>query len=1515
MVSNPLARVTRRLRYHATSRVRRCAILVVFSALLSAVSAQAATPRLFFAATPPTEVLQDSAARILLTALPPGTKVPDSCRAYASGTPTGNALAGHTARLNGSAAWSRDSLTDTLAFKPVTPDSTGGPQLALGIHYLVLACGDGTFFSPEIPLLVSTGKSPTILSPKSEETSSSPTMEWTPVPGVPAYHLLLSDQAININAAKGTVSGASIIWQAITTKSSIAYGAPDPSGNFSKVPAPPLSPGVPYNLVILNNYDGRSALATSAKAQALKLFTIKAPAVPLPAPRNLAPAQGKTLLSTVDSVIRFSWNASKNAVASANTYKLFVYSRETQNNLEVLVPNWQTEVTDTFAVLDAKRTLLSKSYVWKVFAVSDAGAGMVGDTTSFQYHNDVQTLILKITTLGASGDTVALGDVRVDVVPVDNSADPLPLFTIQDGSAEKELAVGNYALTFTKSGYVAQTRNVTLTLGAPLQLTQFLPPSSARIIGHMIDGNGVALDNVGATAAGGGKSTTAVSDAGGFFLLGLSPGSYALAFSKSDYQAPPDTLVTLAAGKTLDFGKVLMIKAQGALSGTITNDKGVPLSGCQVSIQSPPGVEVRGLLSDDKGAFAVFLAPGAYVVAVSRTGFASDRKSVQIIDAATVSFQLASGASVVKGQVNLLTWPTASTPQSSPLPGATIVLKSKTNGGPTQTVVSDDRGGFSFSADTGNYTLKTSLATRAKTDSVSLRIGVPRSTVGQDVSLTGFASVQGSITIMPDTVVTPGDVAVNLLSLPGLQLVRSVTPEAAATGAGPTGGGKGDMIFTVAGLPDGNYKISCGLRGYGLDAEPTVTIKDEIWKTGVSLPLKKATRAVTFALTAPGITGAAQSVMGTLHLLTPLTSDLASATRLAPAPAGTYTLNAVPDSLPLLPLRRYGFPLASIGPADTTVTVNFPFAHNSRPLEFQSGEVELALNAALRPDSVTLVYGYTVPTDTFHVPASQLLGPPGSRVFRFRPGPQGGLLTYYFIVRAGALTYSNEDAARRFHAPVAASHELATLRLDAGDSLRLPARARGALLLHAYDAGGNRLDSAVDARGTVRWKADSLLPIKLDRRTHRALTFSTLDPRVTSKLPKSSAASAYSAMSASLASPGGSGSLRQAMARTWDTLRVTVSLDGVDSTLSVTVAVVSARINKLALTATLGEVSEIPSPTNFGIQVAGFDTTTTPPTPLVPNPVLSLAPPQAGTLSDGQVRLDPRFIGPLRVLAKQINPDGSEAETELGAYRDSLQRGLNVGQTVRPADSARLLFHDPQFEMRLPDSTLTGKSQAVLRMYPRTVARTFSSLIDDAVSGNLYEIANPSAANFARPLNLILGIPSADRSRKVRLDRFDAARLAWDGPSDSGTTVRNSFGWPARGTDIASLDGSYYGLLAASGGLSADNLEILPNPFSPLVIAYRDGNTEYGTRIRFTPETNRSSEVTVSLRIYNQDGELVRVIADHKTVAKQPVDFYWDGRSDGGRWARNGRYLLKVSLTATGTQATRHILRPVVVYQ
>src|SRR5689334_1323719 len=149
---------------------------MVFRLILLAASAAVAQSNLFFFLTPPREMFQDSTARFVISTNPPGGKLSDSCALYRSPSPLGATSKGR-ALVTAPAKLATDSGSVSLSFKPADKDpATGGQVLALGIHYLVAACRDGKDVTPEFPLKVVTRQSPSFLSPKSLETSASPTV-------------------------------------------------------------------------------------------------------------------------------------------------------------------------------------------------------------------------------------------------------------------------------------------------------------------------------------------------------------------------------------------------------------------------------------------------------------------------------------------------------------------------------------------------------------------------------------------------------------------------------------------------------------------------------------------------------------------------------------------------------------------------------------------------------------------------------------------------------------------------------------------------------------------------------------------------------------------------------------------------------------------------------------------------------------------------------------------------------------------------------------------------------------------------------------------------------------------------------------------------------------------------------------------------------------------------------------------------------------------------------------------
>ncbi|MBW8304174.1 MAG: TonB-dependent receptor, partial [Brevundimonas sp.] len=102
--------------------------------------------------------------------------------------------------------------------------------------------------------------------------------------------------------------------------------------------------------------------------------------------------------------------------------------------------------------------------------------------------------------------------------------------------------------------------------------------------------------------------------------------------------APAVTLMTPSVAVAQDF-------VQGAVSGTVTNQAGAPVSGASVSLRSVNQGFTRSFTTDANGSFrAVALPPGSYEVVVNASGFNSLTDTLSVNAGGTTSVDLTVGA-------------------------------------------------------------------------------------------------------------------------------------------------------------------------------------------------------------------------------------------------------------------------------------------------------------------------------------------------------------------------------------------------------------------------------------------------------------------------------------------------------------------------------------------------------------------------------------------------------------------------------------------------------------------------------------------------------------------------------------------------------------------------------------------------------------------------------------------------------------------------------------------------------
>jgi hypothetical protein len=233
---------------------------------------------------------------------------------------------------------------------------------------------------------------------------------------------------------------------------------------------------------------------------------------------------------------------------------------------------------------------------------------------------------------------------------------------------------------------------------------------------------------------------------------------------------------------------------------------------------------------------------------------------------------------------------------------------------------------------------------------------------------------------------------------------------------------------------------------------------------------------------------------------------------------------------------------------------------------------------------------------------------------------------------------------------------------------------------------------------------------------------------------------------------------------------------------------------------------------------------------------------------------------------------------------------------------------------REPESGLIGRRS--VSVFAEINAETESVYSDS--SGMTLAIA-PGAVQAARSLYLTRTVvPDAKRYRKG----YEVAPLSYD-LKPSGLVFEGeslpSLSLPVRGgarlmlwseeellwtrIDASAAAGAIeaeierlgeYATSRASAALGIGDVEAEPNPFSP-----HDGPTE----VSYDLSSSAARMPFVTVRVFNMAAQLVRTLADSEPQGKGRASVEWDGLTDDGDMARNGRYVIEVRAEdATGTE-------------
>lgn len=793
-----------------------------------------------------------------------------------------------------------DELADPLGSGPGSVTLIGN-QLPVGMMSCLIVSGEemSTYFV----ILRAADVAPELIGPLTPAGGEgiedvSPEFSWEPVNGVPYYLVFVADQPFEITEdedGETVVQGANIIWQAITSETSIQYGVEDPSGSIDNDLTPPLigDDTEPYerpryNWTVLNCYDNNIAF-TSNVFGAVAGFEVET-AAPFDEPVLITPESNADLF---DDEILFQWSG----VPESNSYLFYLSQYQTYaNGTEILFPVWQIQTTDNAVVCPASAFLQDNRYIWKVIASDDQGFGALSDTLAFEYHLESGHMVIH--TENAQGDPLDLVQVEFEVV---NGPGILPVITDEDGEYSRDYPVGTYILHASKDGYIdTETDPVTITAGASFTETITLTPQESAISGMVIDQDG---DGVGGATVHcdptQGPTVTATTNASGSFYRTVDPDLYELTASANGFQNSSPVTVNVQPGETvyLEDDDLQVNEYTYTLSGQVTNPSNQPIHLAEVSVYIEG--EEFSQYTDASGLFSFTLGNGYWTLEANKESFYLDSGPIQVLiadDDVEQDVILVPQEGVISGFTYL---------NGSIFTDDDLQVRATPSAGEPVFVDVGGAGGFSIGVPSDNYEV-VGILEGFTGDPVSVTVGPGQSVSGIQVNMTpNPSSISGTITT------------------PGGSPIQSATVSAGEVQATTNASGSYSLQVSA-----GTHVVTAQKDGYSTTTSPELTVDYGENLTNVNLQMSPNVATVSGQVASYGV-----GVIGATVTATP--SGPGDPVSLTTGTGGTYSFGLNPGSYTLT-ASKSGFIVLeptqyelSLQPGATVSNRNFSIVPNT----------------------------------------------------------------------------------------------------------------------------------------------------------------------------------------------------------------------------------------------------------------------------------------------------------------------------------------------------------------------------------------------------------------------------------------------------------------------------------------------------------------------------------------------------------------------------------------------------------
>jgi len=1442
-------------------------------------------------------------------------------------------------------------------FAEFVPNRQGG-SMGSGAYYgIVAAVDDGgdTLYSDYFNIMVESNRAPTLTSPKANIMGGglvarvdglTPTFRWNSVPGVPYYHVILSDEAVlrKDGSDYALSDNISVIWQAITPNTQITYGAPDPSKTITATP-PPLTPGKTYSWMVLNNYGNHMAYSSSVvDAMDLVLGQFEINGTTVDAPVVVGPDNSNFNSASMPN-IEFKWT---NLDERANSYLINLFSTAGSNDLgmgggleginaSLLV--WEATVSrggkgknDILSVvLDAAGTLTSGVYTWRVYALDSRGAGSTNDRSksSFRYSANMGKVSLKtVEVLGGVESPVGFVEIKTEVLSGPTQA-PLAFYTGANGVVMRDFPIGTYRFTAVKEGYYNQVVTVSVQGGEDVT-TQTISISrpEAVLYGKVVaasDGSVVNLARVVAVSEWG-DTLFALTDGSGSFTLSCRAADWSVYVEKAGYRSMSPRRVPLRLGDNLDFGTVSIQRNPFALSGVVRNAEGQPVMGAKVRVLTSEGVLVEELASTPQnGAYSFYLNSGTYILTAEKPGFTMFSRSVNVTGVRNQDITIREGATLVNGSIIGKSWVAGEfggTGGYVSAPIASAVVKFwEERSSDTFTVVSDAVfGRFSVSLPSDKaYSVRFQATGFDSGADTTVTTEAGGATMTFTDTLYALAMISGTVRDQ-DNDAPLGGVSVMVYNEGG-QIVASGRTSA-------------DGKYEVRNIPNGgNFTVGAGMSGYYsvtpvFDSINVENGRPDPNRVSYNFVMDVGDRAISWNIPIFSGNGSIK-VISPLNKVIPFTNGAA---RLDSVGAGSYVIEAVAESDPaLLQLSYHRISVPEEGEDAFVDNIYFPFENIFEDtLKKVDGRRVLSVrqrDVSLVSPIVKIEFYYRSEGSTRY--DSKNVNIQGMMDVDVEPKRDGCNLYYYFRIylENGDIYGSSKQVFSAYVNPDA--YEISRITVEPGatgeDTLYMPSSYDASFAFSAFYS--DQFTPVSGWAGDVAWSVSDASGAQLKVLTAAVFTYTT-------------PAEAQTLILRAELTPSPPYRLK----------------NGAPNVVTIPIRVTGAALGFVAVRRN-GEEGAISNTQRVSYTVAASDKNGQ---TITVSPRWSVVPAAAGNMDPGSGVFEPRhdFFGTARVIAsvggQRVEYTQEGAGVPGQAVNFILRHRESESDTANTRAGMRLVFpagsvpsgESVEFSVFTPElKNYVHKGSEEFRMVD-TSAFDLTCAGFDRVGGEVLAIFDipEHLRDAAKKGNQVFKIARwfPDSLRWIAIENSEIigngaavfAKLSSAAAGQSKKKARS--GANSAASDAAKLvEWARYALVTKTNKLAV-NVSVSPHPFSPYIRPVREYGPDApeGTCVRVNVEAPQASVRSIKVHIYNATGK--RVWAVDKLNAQTGENrFWWNGRTSGrgnGRtdvseevWSedfntrnmdkpmgRNGRYFVTVIVTDIDGDQKR-LRKPVVL--